>query len=75
MAKANTSSVDTKNGDKIAAFGTQKTAAMRAGFSPDNAEKKDQIINARKGTNVDLKRAKAKIRAKMAKASRKKNKK
>ena len=75
MAKENTSSVDTKNGDKIAAFGTQKKAAMRASFTPENMEKKEQIINARKAENVDAKRAKAKKRAKLAKASKKKNKK
>lgn len=75
MASENKSSVDTKNGDKIAAFATQKTAAMKASFSPDTADKKDQVINARKGANVELKKAKAKKRAKMAKASKKKNKK
>ena len=75
MAKANTSSVDTKNGDKIAAFGTQQTAAIKASFGPNDTEKKDQVINARKASNVDAKKAKAKKRAKMAKASKKKNKK
>ena len=75
MAKANTSSVDTKNGDKIAAFGTQQTASIKASFGPSDTEKKDQIINARKAGNVEAKRAKAKKRAKMAKASKKKNKK
>jgi len=75
MAKANTSSVDTKNGDKIAAFGTQQKAAIKASFRPNDTEKKEQIVNARKAVNVDAKKAKAKKRAKMAKASRKKNKK
>ncbi len=75
MGRENTSSVDTKNGDKIAAFGTQKIAAMKAGFKPNDTEKKDQVINARKASNVDAKKAKAKKRAKLAKASRKKNKK
>jgi len=75
MAKANTSSVDTKNGDKIAAFGTQQTAAIKASFGPNDTEKKDQIVNARKAINVEAKKAKAKKRAKMAKASKKKNKK
>jgi len=75
MAKANTSSVDTKNGDKIAAFGTQQKVAIKASFGPSNTEKKEQVINARKAVNIDAKKAKAKKRAKMAKASRKKNKK
>ena len=75
MASENKSSVDMKNGDKIAAFGTQQRAAMKAGFAPDSFEKKEQVINARKATNVDAKKAKAKKRAKLAKASKKKNKK
>lgn len=75
MASENKSSVDMKNGDKLAAFGTQKKAAMKAEFGPDSFEKKDQIINAKKGSNVDAKKAKAKKRAKLAKASKKKNKK
>ena len=75
MAKANTSSVDTKNGDKIAAFGTQRKAAIKASFGPNDTEKKDQVINARKAGNVEAKKAKAKKRAKMAKDSKKKNKK
>ena len=75
MASENKSSVDTKNGDKIAAYGTQNRAAMKASFSPDTAEKKDQIINARKAGNIEAKKAKAKKRAKLAKASKKKNKK
>lgn len=75
MASENKSSVDMKNGDKIAAFGTQKKAAMKAGFAPDSFEKKEQVVNAKKGSNVDLKKAKAKKRAQLAKASKKKNKK
>jgi len=75
MGRENTSSVDTTNGDKIAAFGTQQKAAIKAGFEPKSIEKKEQIVNARKATNINAKKAKAKKRAKMAKASRKKNKK
>jgi len=75
MGSENKSSVDMKNGDKIAAYGTQKKAAMKAAFTPDSFEKKEQTVNARKAQNVDAKKAKAKKRAKLAKASRKKNKK
>jgi len=75
MGSENKSSVDMKNGDKIAAFGTQQKAAMKAGFAPDSFEKKEQVVNAKKGSNVDAKKAKAKKRAKLAKASKKKNKK
>ena len=73
--KKNVSSVDTKNGDKIAAFATQTTAAIKASFAPDSYEKEEQVINARKAVNVDAKKAKTKKKAKLAKASRKKNKK
>jgi hypothetical protein len=75
MGRENTSSVDTTNGDKLAALGSQHKAAMKASFEPNDVEKKEQIINARKAANVAAKKAKAKKRAKMAKASRKKNKK
>lgn len=75
MASENKSSVDMKNGDKLAAFGTQKKATMKAEFAPDSFEKKEQVVNAKKGSNVDAKKAKAKKRAKLAKASKKKNKK
>ena len=73
MGRANTSSIDTKNGDKIAAFGTQQRASIKASFSPD--EQKKQIINARKEDNLYAKKVKAKKKAKLAKLSRKKNKK
>ena len=75
MGRENSSSVDTSNGDRIAAFGTQQKAAMKASFEPNDVEKKEQIINARKAANVDAKKVKAKKRAKLAKASKKKNKK
>jgi len=74
MARLNTSSVDTTKGDKLAAFGTQHNAAVRASFKPNNTDKKEQTVNARKEGNVEAKKAKAKKRAKMAKASRKKTK-
>ncbi len=75
MGRENTSSVDTTKGDKLAAFGTQHKAAVKASFEPDQVEKKEQVVNARKAVNIEAKKAKAKKRAKMAKASRKKNKK
>lgn len=75
MAKANTSSVDTANGDRIAAFGTQQKAAMKAGFKPSEVQKKEQVVNAKKAENISAKKTKMKKRAKLAKISRKKNKK
>jgi len=73
--KANTSSVDTKAGDKLAAFGAQKLATMKAGYKPEEKSVDGQVINARKLSNLDSAKAKAKRKAKLAKASRKKNKK
>jgi len=72
MATKNTSSVDTTKGEKIAKTGNQNKNAVRVAFNQNNP--KEQVVNARKGANVDLKKAKAKKKAKMAKASKKKNK-
>jgi len=74
MAKSlNNSSIQSKKGDKIAAKGNQNKNAVRVGFLQDNNT--EQVINARKGANADLIRAKAKKKAKIKKASKKKNKK
>ncbi len=73
--KANTSSVDTKEGDKLAAFAAQKTATMKAGYTPEEKSVDGQVINARKLSNLNAAKAKARRKAKLAKASRKKNKK
>jgi hypothetical protein len=75
MGRANTSSVDTGNGDKIAALGNQYKAAQKAGFKPKETIEEEQIVNARKAANLKAKKEKAKKRAKLAKASKKKNKK
>jgi hypothetical protein len=73
MAKANTSSVDTTKGDKIAK--RMKGNPNPNPISFDQKATDEQIINARKGVNVELAKAKAKRRAKLAKAAKKKNKK
>jgi len=75
MGRENTSSVDTTKGDKIAAFGTRQKVAIKASFEPNDTEKKEQVINAKKEVNVHAKKIKAKKRAKLAKASKNKNKK
>ncbi len=75
MGRVNTSSVDTTKGDKIAARSKEKTNAIKDGYTLDQKVKEEQVINARKGVNLELKKAKAKKKAKMAKASKKKNKK
>jgi hypothetical protein len=74
MAKANVSSIDTTNGDKIALYGKRELLSEK---SPHKGKEKhdEQIINARKKANLAAAKAKARKKAKMAKASRKKNKK
>ena len=73
--KANTSSVKTDKGYKIAAFGNQFKAEMKNETNRSNVGNDEQVINARKGKDLELAKAKAKKKAKMAKASKKKNKK
>ena len=73
--KANTSSVDSGAGMELAAFGNIKKSQMNAGFNNNDIEKKDQVVNARKATNIALAKSKKKKAAKAAKASKKRNKK
>ncbi|HIP59850.1 MAG TPA: hypothetical protein EYH01_05415 [Campylobacterales bacterium] len=75
MSRENTSSVDMANGKKMAYYGSQEKAALKSEFHKSNKEVVDQVVNARKPKNLTQAKAKAKKRAKMAKASRKKNKK
>jgi hypothetical protein len=74
MAKTNTSSVKTIKAEKIAATGNQNKNSIKVAFSQEKNQEK-QIINARKAPNLQLAREKAKKKAKMIKASKKKNKK
>ncbi len=73
MSRKNTSSVDTTKGDKIAKKMKGNPTPNPVSF--DQKASDEQVINARKGVNVDLAKAKAKKRAKLAKAAKKKNKK
>jgi hypothetical protein len=73
--KANTSSVDTKDGDKMASLAKQKINAMRAGYTPEEKSVDEQVVNARKAKHLDSAKAKARRKTKLANASRKKNKK
>ena len=75
MGRANTSSVDTTKGEKLAKRMSQQTSTVKASFSPEEAAKQQQIINARKAANVEAKIEKRKKNAKLAKAAKKKNKK
>lgn len=72
MKEINCSKVNTKNMDKIAAKGNQNKNAVRVAFSQDK-NKDEQVVNARKAVNLELAKKKAKKKAKMAKASKKKN--
>ncbi len=70
MGNADNSSVKSNDGKKLASKGSQD----RVGFSQERYEN-EQILNARKAEHLRLAREKARKKAKMAKASRKKNKK
>jgi hypothetical protein len=75
MSRENTSSVDMANGKKMAYYASQEKAVMDKGFNKGGSEVKKQVVNAKKASNLTTAKAKAKKKAKMAKASRKKNKK
>lgn len=72
--KANVSSIDTTNGDKLAYYAKSIQLSEKSPHKGKENEK-EQVINARKKSNLALNKKKAKSKAKMAKASRKKNKK
>ena len=75
MGRANNSSVDTTKGDRLAKKMNEKRNVLKASFAPDAADKKEQVINARKAANLDAQKEKRKKNAKLAKAAKKKNKK
>jgi len=72
--KANVSSIDTTNGDKLAYYAKGQLLSEKSPHKGKDAPG-EQIINARKKANLASAKAKAKKKAKMVKASRKKNKK
>ena len=74
MKELNCSKVNTKKADKLAATGNQNKNAVKVAFVQKQNQEK-QVINARKAVNLDLAKKKAKKKAKMIKASKKKNKK
>ena len=74
MSRANTSSIDSGNSEKLAYLATQRKNDSLGEDGIFNKQS-DQKINARKATNVAKNKALAKKKAKMAKASKKKNKK
>lgn len=75
MAKSlNTNSVKSVKSEKLAHTANQNKNSTRVGFSQDRYDN-EQVVNARKGITRSLSKDKAKKKSKMAKASRKKNKK
>ncbi len=74
MGRDNTSSIDSGNGLKLAHLAGQQKSAIKGEFQSKNLDSDEQVVNARKATNLSLAKAKSKKRAKLAKASRKKNK-
>jgi len=76
MGRANTSSIDTNEGEKIAILGKQNRLADQANFQPNEKSKNENIVNSNKAKIISPnQKAKAKAKAKLAKAQRKKNKK
>lgn len=59
--------------DKIAAKGNQNKNSVKVAFDQEK-NNQDQVVNARKAANLELAKKKAKKKAKMAKASKRKNK-
>ncbi|RLA82298.1 MAG: hypothetical protein DRG78_07575 [Epsilonproteobacteria bacterium] len=74
MKEVNTSSVKTAKAEKMAEFGNENKNAVKVAYSQERNQK-EQVINARKGANLELAKKKAKKKAKMAKASKRRNKK
>ncbi len=73
MSRENTSSIDMANGKKMAYYASQQKLDPTFQSKKTDSDEK-QIINARKLANLASTKAKAKKKAKLAKASRKKNK-
>lgn len=75
MAKSqNKNSVKSEKMDMLAARSNENKNSTLKAFSKDTTVK-EQVINARKGANLEKAKAKAKKKAKIAKASKKKAKK
>ncbi len=76
MAKSqNKNSVKSTKMDMLAARSNENRNAIKQAFSPQDKLVKEQVINAKKGANLELSKEKARKKAKIAKASKKKNKK
>jgi len=71
MGRANTSSVESGNGYKLAHLSSQQKTDNKVSKNVQD----EQIVNAKKASHLAAAKAKAKKKAKLAKASRKKNKK
>ena len=71
----NKNSVQCTKMDMLAARSNENRNAIKQAFSPEDKLVKEQIVNARKAANLELAKEKARKKAKMAKASKKRNKK
>ena len=74
MSRENTSSIDMANGKKMAYYASQQKTEIKGQFNPKAVTGEKQVINAKKAANLSSAKMKAKRKAKLAKASRKKNK-
>ncbi|RUM61822.1 MAG: hypothetical protein DSZ03_07900 [Sulfurimonas sp.] len=74
MGRDNSSSIDSGNGHKLAHLARQQRKAMHEAFQAKEDGQNGQVVNAKKAAHLDAAKAKAKKKAKMAKASRKRNK-
>jgi hypothetical protein len=75
MPQASNASTNTKEGAKLAYLAGQNRTNIKASFNPDEKDQNEQVVNAKKFVSLAKKKAKSKARAKMAKQSKRKNKK
>jgi hypothetical protein len=75
MPQASNASTNTTDGAKLAYFAGQNRKNIKESFNPDEKDKSEQVVNSKKSANLSKKKAKSKARAKIAKQSKRKNKK
>ena len=74
MGRANNSSIDTSEGMKIAILGQQRKKREQENCTAKKGGLRESEINATKKEHLASLKAKARKKAKMAKAARKRNK-
>ncbi len=73
MGRDNSSSIDSGNGHKLACLAGQYQKTIKGEFQAQQSAHDEQIVNARKAAHLSSAKAKARKKAKLAKASRKRN--